>query len=76
MKTLKATIYLTTALVVIYTLLTQLNVPFPFIFLLFLTSQGALIFMVYRVLTDNYQTQRTFEDWYGDKDVRQKSRTA
>ncbi len=69
MKTLKVTIYLTTACVVIYTLLTQLNVPFALVFLLFLISQGALVFMVYRVLTDNYKTKRTFEDWYGDKDI-------
>jgi len=75
MKTMKSTIYFTTSLAVIYTLLTQLNVPFPLIFSLFLICQGSLLYMVHHVLTDNYQTQRTFDDWYGDKDVRQKNRT-
>jgi hypothetical protein len=25
-----------------------------------------ILFMVYRVLHDNYKTNKTFKDWYGD----------
>ncbi|OEK01136.1 hypothetical protein BFP97_06265 [Roseivirga sp. 4D4] len=73
MKTMKFSIYLTTAVVVLYTLLTQMGVSFPIVFMLFIVSQIVLVYMIYRILTDKYQTQRTFEDWYGGKDVRRKN---
>ncbi|WP_139135205.1 hypothetical protein [Roseivirga sp. 4D4] len=70
---MKFSIYLTTAVVVLYTLLTQMGVSFPIVFMLFIVSQIVLVYMIYRILTDKYQTQRTFEDWYGGKDVRRKN---
>ncbi len=69
MRSLKFIIYLTTIAVVIYTLMTQMGVMFPLVFASLLVCQGLLLYMVYRILTDKYQTQRTFEDWYGDKDI-------
>ena len=72
MRSLKFIVYLTTLAVVVYTLMTQMGVIFPILFFSLLTCQALLLYMVYRILTDDYQTQRTFEDWYEDKDVRQK----
>jgi len=70
MKSLKFTIYFATIFVVFYTLLSTVNIAFGWVYLSFLFAQGLLIYMVYRILTDNYRTTRTFSDWYGDKDVR------
>ena len=75
MRSVKFIVYLTTMVVVLYTLLSQLNVPYPLVFVAFLISQGLLLFMAYRILTDKYQTKRTFEDWYGDKDAKRQKQT-
>ena len=73
MKSLKFTVYFTTIFIVIYTLMARMSVPFGMIYLAFLLSQGLLIFMVWRILRDKYSTQKTFSDWYEDKDVRKAS---
>ncbi len=46
--------------------LSAANVAFPWVF--YLTLIGQLIFMlsVYKILTENYQTEKTFDDWYED----------
>ncbi len=68
MKSLKNLIYFITIFVVFYTLLTQLAVPFPLVFLSFLMAQALLIYMVWRILRDPYKTKKVFDDWYGDKE--------
>jgi len=73
MRSLYMLITVTTLAVVIYVSLTQLTGYFPIIFSAFLICQGLLICMVYKILKDNYSTQRTFNDWYGDKDNRRES---
>lgn len=70
MKSLKFTVYFATIFVVFYTLLSTTEIAFGLIYIAFLITQGLLIYMVYRILTDNYKTSRTFNDWYEDKDVR------
>ena len=45
------------------------NVSFPVVFYTVLFGQAFWIFTVYKVLTDNYSTQKTFDDWYEDHPV-------
>lgn len=70
MKSLKFIIYLTTMSLVVYTMMTQLTVPISLIFMGFILTSALLFYMIYRVLRDPYKTQKTFEDWYEDKEVR------
>lgn len=70
MRSLKFTVYFATIFVVLYTMLSTMEIAFGLIYLAFLIAQGLLIYMVYRILTDNYKTSRTFSDWYEDKDIR------
>lgn len=70
MKSLKFIIYLTTMSLVVYTMMTQLTVPLPLIFMGFIITLALLFYMIYRVLKDPYKTQKTFDDWYQDKEVR------
>lgn len=70
MKSLKVLIYVVTLFVVFYTITTQLTVPFPFVFLLFLASQALLLYMIWRILRDPYKTEKVFDDWYEDKEIK------
>lgn len=55
-----------TLILISLVILSAYNFPFPPIF--YLTVLGQLIFMVsvYKILTDNYHTDKIFEDWYED----------
>jgi hypothetical protein len=44
-----------------------MNMPFGLVFFLVVFGQGLLIFTVYKVLTDDYTTDKTFEDFYEDR---------
>jgi hypothetical protein len=33
-------------------------------------GQFLVLWMVYKVLTDNYKTDKTFKDWYEDRPVK------
>ncbi|HKL36803.1 MAG TPA: hypothetical protein VJ899_10980 [Salegentibacter sp.] len=57
---------LTSILLVIITVLVYFNADFPLIFYLTFFGQFLLIYSVYRILTDKYKTERTFDDWYED----------
>lgn len=69
MRSLKFIVYATTLAVVVYTLFSQLTVPVPLVFLLFIACTALLLYMIYRILKDPYKTQKTFSDWYQDKDI-------
>jgi len=56
----------TTLLLVVLTIMAHFNFPFSWIFFLTLFGQLLLIYTVYRVLTDKYTTDKTFDDWYED----------
>lgn len=56
----------TSLLLVVLTIMAELNLPFSLMFFLTLFGQVLLIYTVYRVLTDKYTTDKTFEDWYED----------
>lgn len=42
------------------------NVSYPIVFYTVLFGQAFWLFTVYKVLTDNYSTEKTFDDWYED----------
>lgn len=59
-------VYLVTIFLVFFTALTQMNVRFDLLFYLMMGGQLLILVMVYKVLTDNYKTDKTFDHWYED----------
>ena len=57
---------ITTAILVLVTVLVFFNAGLPIVFYLTCIGQVVLIFTIYKVLTDNYKTKKTFDDWYED----------
>lgn len=57
---------ITTLVLVLVAVLSALNTAFPLVFYLTCVGQALLIFTVYKVLTDDYKTDKTFDDWYED----------
>lgn len=45
------------------------NVSYPIVFYTVLFGQAFWLFTVYKVLTDNYSTEKTFDDWYEDHPI-------
>jgi len=62
----------TTLLLIVLTIMADLNLPFSLIFFLTLFGQVLLIYTVYKVLTDKYTTDKTFDDWYEDHPMSEK----
>lgn len=60
-------VYLVTAVLVILTVSSQLGTSFKWIFTGTLIGQLLLLTMVYKILTDDYETDKTFEDFYDDR---------
>lgn len=60
-------VYLVTAVLVILTVSSQLGTSFKWIFTGTLIGQLLLLIMVYKILTDDYETDKTFEDFYEDR---------
>ncbi|MCM4157867.1 hypothetical protein [Gramella sp. AN32] len=60
---------LTTLILVLLTVLSALGFPFGFLFYLMCIGQLLLIFTVYKILTDNYTTTKTFNDFYEDHSI-------
>lgn len=60
---------ITTFILVLVTVLSALNTQFPLVFYLTCLGQVLLIFTVYKVLTDDYRTEKTFDDWYEDNPI-------
>lgn len=42
------------------------NVRYDVVFYTVIVGQAWWLFTVYKVLTDNYSTEKTFDDWYED----------
>lgn len=57
---------LTTLILITVTIMATMNFPFNWVFYVTVLGQTAVIFMVYKVLTDVYTTDKTFEDFYED----------
>ena len=61
---------LTTILLIMVTIMVTMNFPFNWVFYTTVTGQILIVYMVYRVLTDNYTTDKTFDDFYEDAPLR------
>ncbi|MDX1364645.1 hypothetical protein [Arenibacter latericius] len=59
----------TTMVLVILAIMAAINFPFNWVFYLTVVGQLMVIYMVYRVLTDDYTTNKTFEDFYEDHSI-------
>ncbi|MDT0678680.1 hypothetical protein [Autumnicola musiva] len=62
-------LYITTLILVLVTVFSYFNFPFPVIFYLVIAGQALLIYTAYRILTDSYTTTKTFDDFYEDHSV-------
>ncbi|MGB2087046.1 hypothetical protein SAMN05444278_103204 [Psychroflexus salarius] len=58
---------LSTLILITVTIFASMNLAFSWVFYLTLIGQVVLIFAVYHVLTDNYTTEKVFNDWYEDR---------
>jgi TRAP-type C4-dicarboxylate transport system permease small subunit len=64
----------TTLVLVTVTIMVAMNFPFNWVFYLSLIGQVMIVFMGYRVLTDNYKTEKTFADFYEDHPIGREER--
>ncbi len=60
-------IFITTLILVTVTLFSALNFNFSWVFFLVVFGQIASILMVFKILNDEYTTDKTFEDFYQDR---------
>lgn len=61
---------LTTLLLITITIMCAMNFPFNWVFYLTVFGQVMVVVMVYKVLKDNYTTDKTFEHFYEDKPIK------
>ena len=59
-------VVVTTLLLVTFTIMVSMNLPFGWVFWLTCFGQFMVVVMVYRVLKDNYRTDKTFDVFYED----------
>ena len=62
-------ILLSTSLLVIVAVMVFYELPFNWILFTTLMGQISLLVMVYKILTDDYSTEKTFDDWYEDRPI-------
>ncbi|MET7029620.1 hypothetical protein [Sediminicola luteus] len=60
---------ITTIALLLVTIMAALDYPFNWVFYMTVLGQALLIYMVYRVLVDDYKTDKTFEDFYEDHPI-------
>ena len=63
-------ILLSTSLLILVAVMAFYKLPFSWIFWMTLVGQASLLVMVYKILTDDYTTEKTFEDWYEDRPLK------
>ncbi|WP_339849465.1 hypothetical protein [uncultured Dokdonia sp.] len=57
---------ITTLLLITVTIFATMNLAFNWVFYIIMLGQASVVVMVYKVLKDNYVTDKTFEDRYED----------
>ncbi len=57
---------LTTLLLITVVIFSTMNISFGLVFYLTVGGQAMLVFTVYKVLTDDYTTDKEFDDFYED----------
>lgn len=62
-------IVITTLALVTVTIMSVMNLPFNWVFYSTVLGQALVVYMVYKVLTDNYTTDKTFKDFYEDNPI-------
>ena len=62
-------VVITTFFLLILTIAASRNRAFNCIFYATILGQVLVLLMVYKVLTDNYKTSKTFEDFYEDRPI-------
>lgn len=67
-------VVITTLLLVMLTIMVVMDMPFNWVFYLTCIGQIFVIVMVYRVLRDNYTTDKTFRDFYEDHPIGREER--
>ena len=60
---------ITTVVLITVTIMASMGFPFNWVFYITVIGQLMVVYMVYRVLTDNYHTEKTFEDFYEDRPI-------
>ena len=60
---------ITTLFLVFLTIAASMGYAFHWIFYATVIGQALVLVMVYRVLTDAYSTEKTFEDFYEDHPI-------
>ena len=60
----------TTLVLISVTIMAAMNFPFNWIFYITILGQIMLVYMVFKVLKDNYTTDKTFKDFYGDHHIK------
>ncbi len=65
---------ITTLILITVTVFDLLGFPFGWIFYLTVLGQVFLIVSVYKILTDDYTTDKTFEDFYEDHPIGKEER--
>ena len=59
----------TTLVLFTVTLMAAMDFPFNWVFYVTVIGQVMIVYMVYKVLADNYSTSRTFKDFYEDHSI-------
>ena len=62
-------VLITTLALVKVTIMSVMNLPFNWVFYFTVLGQALIVIMVYKVLTDNYKTDKTFKDFYEDNPI-------
>lgn len=60
----------TTLLLITLTIMVAMDLPFNWVFYVTCLGQVLVVVMVYKVLRDNYTTDKTFDDFYEDMPIR------
>lgn len=63
---------LTTLILITVTIMASMDFPFNWVFYVTVLGQAAVVYMVYKVLTDKYTTDKTFDDFYEDYPISQR----
>lgn len=58
---------ITTVLLLTVVIFATMNFSFSWVFYTTCLGQALLVYTVYKVLTDDYQTEKTFKDFYEDR---------
>jgi F0F1-type ATP synthase assembly protein I len=62
-------VLISTLLLVAIAALVFYNASYPVVFYTVLGGQAFWLFTVYKVITDDYTTDKTFDDWYEDNPI-------